>query len=402
MPERQLSRLLPPSSTPLARAVLDASTGIKQPVETLSSLYRPRAIASPLLPWLAWSVDVLAWPRRADETSRRGLVAGSWRLHQLQGTLAGYKQMAALSGAEVVRAITPPSKIFAGASLSREERNTFVARYPQLRIYPQRLSGQRVGALLAGLHAGARLFPVHSDAALRLAPQAFIYRDGSETPLQAIERTLNASTAEAVTVTEIRQPGTAGKLSFCGRPARWLLVSSAAQRIYRLSSATPYLDTRETLRHLTVTPGLAPLTLRYDWIAGLGTARGIHAGQYTARHLMPSTARERIYKRFWLFDPGLNVSRRVASQHCSGRLGMPPHHAEMLLRLTGRAHPRSARRFVHGYLCRSDQGMLSETLAALRQVMRVSDRIAIDTAVIKPALSGEHITAGAIAAGAWQ
>lgn len=403
MPERALSRILPPTSTPLDRAILDATAGIEQSVGPLTRLYQPRAIDAALLPWLAWSVDVLAWPRNADETPRRNLIAGSWKLHRMQGTLAGYKTMAALCGAEVIKAIAPPAKIYVSASLTRVERNAFIERYPQLRIYPQRLAGQRVGAMLLGLYASAGIHPFTTDATQRLAPQAYLFRDGSESPLQAVERTINSETAHAVSITEVCQPGSAGHVGFCGRSVPFLARSNAAERLYRLSIETPYLDQAESLRRVTISPGLSPLTVRYDWIAGEGQEHGVHASRHVARYLMPSTARERIYKRFWLFDPHINVSRRVASMHCNaGRLGMPAHHAEMLVRISGRTPARSARRFVAGYLCRADQSVLRDTLGALRQVMRISDRISIDTAVISPTVAGEQHLSGTPVAGQWQ
>ena len=396
-----LARLLPPKSTSLERSILGAAESVEQPTGPLPRLYRPDAVDTALLPWLAWSVDVLAWPRNADETARRNLVAGSWQLHRQQGTLAGYKTIAGYVGAEVVKAVTPPAKVFASASLSAVERNAFVARYPQLRIYPQRLTGHRVGALLANLHPGAAVYPVQTDAALRLAPQAYLYRDGSETALQAIERQLVTSEATAQQVTEIRHPGQAGQVGFCGRPVPWLATSDARQRMYRLSSDMPYLHQSERLRMEILQPGLDTLTVRYDWIAGPGQEHGVHAGRFVALHLMPSTARERIYKRYWLFDPAIDVSRQSACLHVGvGRLGMPPHHAEMQVRIVGKSPALAVRRHITGHLCRSDQSRLIDTLAAMRQIMRASDRIDIDTAVIRPVIAGDTL-AGAIPAGQW-
>ena len=262
--------LLPPNRSPLETALVQTLHTLEHPERTVAALYRPSAaggIAAALLPWLAWGNDVLAWPRTADETQRRALTANSWHLHRQMGTLAGLRSMAGVFGATITAAVVPPAKTYAGASLTTAERNAFVARYPQLRIYPQRLSGQRIGAMLLGCFPGGAAYPVQTDAALRLAPQAFLYRDGAETPLQAIERETTSSERTAEVHTEVRRPGEAGMLGFCSRPVRWLARSDAHARIYRLALETPYQDGVETLRRVAVLPGLSPLTVRYDWIA---------------------------------------------------------------------------------------------------------------------------------------
>lgn len=397
-----LSALLPQNRTQLEGSLADA-VGSRHPDErVLSRLYRPREITYSLLPWLAWSVDVLAWPRWATETGKRNITAESWRLHRLQGTLAGFKTIAQLVGSSVVSAITPPAKVFATNSLTKDERNAFVSRYPQLRIYPQRTTGQKVGAMLHCLHVGDREYPLQTDAALRLAPQAYLYRDGEETALQLVERHIHTERAVAHTMTDITMPGQAGKIGFCGRPVSWLAASDAVQRMYRLAVNEPYMDQSESLRQQTLSPGMGTITVRYDWIAGQGAEQGIHAGRFVARYLMPSTARERIYKRYWLFDPRINVSRQTACLHVgAGRLGMPAHHAEMQVRITGKMSAMTTRGHVTGYLCQGDRSRLLDALEAMRRVMRASDRIDIDTAIARPMLAGNAL-AGAAFAGQWQ
>jgi phage tail P2-like protein len=398
--------LLPPNRSPLETALVQTLHTLEHPERTVAALYRPSAaggIAAALLPWLAWGNDVLAWPRTADETQRRALTANSWHLHRQMGTLAGLRSMAGVFGATITAAVVPPAKTYAGASLTTAERNAFVARYPQLRIYPQRLSGQRIGAMLLGCFPGGAAYPVQTDAALRLAPQAFLYRDGAETPLQAIERETTSSERTAEVHTEVRRPGEAGMLGFCSRPVRWLARSDAHARIYRLALETPYQDGVETLRRVAVLPGLSPLTVRYDWIAGRGQASGIFAGQHVNGHLRRSTARERIYKRMWLFDPALDVGRRAAMSFCdASRLTMPAHHAQLSVAMPGRANPQAARQFVRGFLLTSDRSNYHATLSALRDVARASDRIAIDTAVTQPLAASETLRAGGATAGEWR
>lgn len=398
-----IRHLLPPNRTALESAVAQTLFAREHPVRDIATLYRADTLATPLLPWLAWSQDVLAWPADADETLRRNLTAGAWAMHRRMGTLAGLREMAGYQGATIRRAIVPPAKTYAGVSLTADERNAFVQRYPQLRIYPQRATGQRVGAMLARCFAGVGVHPVQTDAAMRLAPQSYLYRDGVETPLQSTERTTTSTGQTARTFLEVRQPGAAPRASFAGRAGRWLLPSQAGQRMYRLSVDTPYIDSREQLRRVAVSPGLQLLDVRYDWTTGTGRATGVHAGAHVAGHLRPSTARERIYKRLWLFDQGIEVLRRGALSFAGAtRLSMPAHHAELAIAIPGRKHPRAAGRFLSGYVIASDHKRYHDTLAGLRRVARASDRIGIDTATTRPLLARGAVLAGAAVAGEWR
>lgn len=398
-----LRRILPPNRSALESAVVQALFVGDHPERAISTLYRPDAIAAPLLPWLAWSQDVLAWPADADETLRRTITARSWALHRRMGTLAGLREMAGYFGATIPKAIVPPAKTFAGVSLTAAERDAFLERYPQLRIYPQRRTGQRVGALLAGLYAGVHVHPVQSDAAMRLAPQAFLYRDGSESPLQSTERQTIAEDRTAQTYIEVRQPGQSVRGSFAGLAPRWLVPSQAGQRMYRLALDTPYLDSREELHRTAVAPGLGLLDVHYDWSTTAGQESGVHAGRHVAGHLRPSTARDRIFKRLWLFDPAVAVLRRGARSFAgASRLSMPAHHAELSVAIPAKVHTRAAGRHLAGYLIASDHKRFHDTLGGMRRVARASDRLAINTATTRPLVARGGVLAGTAVAGEWR
>ena len=395
--------LLPPNRSALESALVQILFKQEHPVLDITTLYRADTLAAPLLPWLAWSQDALAWPADADDTMRRNLTAGAWAMHRRMGTLAGLREMARYQGATIQRAIVPPSKTYAGVSLTAAERNAFVQRYPQLRIYPQRVTGKRVGAMLSRCFPGAGVHPVQTDAAMRLAPQTYLYRDGVETPLQSTERSTITTERAGRSYLEVRRPGVAPNASFAGSPGRWLLPSNAGQRMYCLTVETPYVDSREQLRRVTVSPGLQLLDVHYDWTAGTGRAAGVHAGGHITGHLRPSTARERIYKRLWLFDPAVEVMRRGAISFAGAtRLSMPAHHAELAICIPGRKHPRAAGRYLTGYVIASDHKRYHDTLAGLRRVARASDRIAIDTATTRPLLARGAVLAGAAVAGEWR
>lgn len=395
--------LLPANATPLERALeqtLAQATLASDPAEAIVPAYRPQAIPERLLPWLAWAFDVPLWP--AEPAERRGIVSGSWRLHRLRGTLGGLKSIAHYAGAEVIQAITPPAKSYVGPALTRAQRNAFVARYPQLRIYRHRTQGQRIG-----LHCGdplGRWLPVQTDALVRIAPRAYLYKDGTETELTVLERKTETrtATAQSSTVTEVSIPGAAGRLSFVARFPGYLTVTEAARRFYRLRLRQTYQDSRETLRKHIALPGLAPIDIHPDAIAQTGQATGVHAGQFVARSMLASTAGDRLYQRLYLFDPDVEVIRRSATLNLNaGRLGMPAHHAELALRVPGQRHKLATGSFVRGHLLACEHARLKHSLQALRQMARASDRISINTAIERPALAGQSVLAGAVVAGQW-
>lgn len=344
----------------------------------------------------------VAWRRAKTDAERRGLVKAGIQRHRIKGTLAGFRLAATDAGAELVRAVTPPAKLFASPALTLAERNAFIGRYPQLRLYRYRVIGQRQGAMLHRAHLGGGAFPLISDAWLRILPRAYLWRDGAEVELTAVERTTTSATRQAETVTEVRAPGQATGLAFCALYPRHLAKSNAASRIYRVKLAETYQEERDAVRRTAVQPGLSTIDVHYDQIALPGQAVGLFAGQLLTGQLRTSTARDRLYQRLYLFDPEVAVGRRTAGLHLNqGRLSMPAFHAELSVRISGRIQPTAAWRFTHGHLVAQPQDNLGDCLEAMRDVARGADRIAIDTAINRPATAGEHNQAGALAAGAW-
>ncbi len=391
--------LLPSNSSPLELAVEQACL-LSDNADAVRPLYRPAAVPAPVLPWLAWAFDVPLWPD--DPAARRHITADAWRLHRLRGTLAGMREILRYTGADITKAVTPPAKVFASPTLTTAERNDFVARYPQLRIYRHRTSGQRVGLHVGDCH-GARP-AVQSDALNRILPRAYLWRAGVSAELAITERVVASreATAQSVTVTEVAIPGTAGRLSFVGGHPRHLTATEAARRFYRVTLGQTYIDTAETLRRVTAEPGMTPIDVRPDAIAETGQATGVHAGQFVARHLAPSTARDRLYQRLYLFDADVEVIRRAATLYLNaGRLGMPPHNAELSLRIRGQTLRQAAGRYVRGYLVAQPKKVLADSLYAMRNMARASDRIAVNTRTRRPAAAGESVVAGQLIAGAW-
>lgn len=388
MPDRVPS-ILPSNATRLERAI-EQATRLPDEAAAIEQLYRPRTVPAPLLPWLAWSRDVPLWP--AGDVARRNLVADSLRLHRLQGTAAGLKELARLAGAEVLRLVTPPSKFHAGPSLTVAQRNAFLATLPELRIYRHRHLGQCHVLQTARYCAGATLA---STAAARMAASAEVRRNGIAS---------GVTMREAGDVAEIRIAATAlPRALYCGRAVGHLAASTAADRLYRFRLAGFY-DEAVGLRREAALPSIEAVDVRYDTIAETGQRHGVHpcSAYLSGGTLRRSTAADRLYQRFRLDDPTAGVQRRLVHAHLNaGRLGIAPHRAEAIVRIDGRASPLAAGRHVRGHLISTDKRALTGALDAMRWAQRASDRIAIDTAVVRPADAGMRYRAGDIVAGQW-
>lgn len=392
--------------TLIPSSIRDESTlAIDRQAERLQELplasllvYLVDVAADDVLTHLAWQFRILhtvAWRNAEDIASRRGLIKSAWRRHRLKGTLAGFKLAAADAGCEVVHAISPPAKIYLAAALTTMERNDFISRYPQLRIYRRRTAGSRVGIMM-GEPLGLR-FPVVSDAELRINPRAWLVKDGVATELTVLEKrtTTAVRQAETATITEVAMPGQRDRLSFCHGWPRHLTVTKAAQRFYRFTVDTPYLESVTSMRRVAVDPGLTPLDIRPDHVAEQGEATGLFCDKFVSGYFRATTAADRIYERFHLFDPTIDVECRKVIQHLnSGRWGMPRHHAELTVSVPGRIIASAAGRFVTGHLVTQPKTRLNELLEAMRDMSRASDRISIGFVASKELTASDTLTAG--------
>ncbi len=395
------ARLLPPNATPFERAMEDATAARLEAVPTpISTLYTPAACPAPAVPWLAWALDVPVWNTGWSETVKRGICAASWRLHRRQGTLGGLKALAGWAGAQVVSAVVPPSKRFAGASLTTADRNEFLLNHPQLRIYRHRTRGERAPRALFGRgdYAGA-FWPAVSDAALRCAPRAMVWRAGVETALTFMERTTHVTAKTATTIATVAQRVTRGLRSFCGSVVRWPLAGTAGARLYTLRVDTPYVDASAVLRRQELSPGLQPITVHPDQVAEPGRGEGVFTRGFCQGFWRESTARLRLYDRVFLFDPHVATVRRGAGAFLSGHLGMAPHTAILQVAIRGHRPAKAFGSFLAGCVRASDRAALDRVRTALAWGKRCSDRLFMDTTTRRPLRAGARWTAGVQMAG---
>jgi Phage tail protein (Tail_P2_I) len=104
--------------------------------EAIIDIWNPWAIAYEHLPFLAWATGVNLWEHWWSEEQQRSWVARQWYLKSIRGTRAGLDEFVSAVGGSVKRCVVPPARAYATARMTEAERIAYVARFPQLRIYP--------------------------------------------------------------------------------------------------------------------------------------------------------------------------------------------------------------------------------------------------------------------------
>lgn len=81
-----MSRLLPPNSTPLERALANVSARISNLPVQIASIWNAATCPEPLLPWLAAAISVDVWEDAWPEETKRLAIASSLDIHRKKGT----------------------------------------------------------------------------------------------------------------------------------------------------------------------------------------------------------------------------------------------------------------------------------------------------------------------------
>lgn len=371
----------------------------------------PFAHAS-VLPHLAWQFDIsgkAGYDFAKTEKEQRSILQRAYRLHALRGTLGGFRAIAKLAGGELVHAVRPPATQYLAPAFTNADRIGFMAPYPELRVYRyQTRSKQTPGTLmLRKAFLTSRKCGFLTDAIARFQPRSFVRRDGVETELLTYEREVIGENKVARQILEIREKGKAGHVGFCGGHPAFLLTSTARARIYTVTQGKAYVDNLDVLTPKIMVPGLEPILQDYEAVAERATRE---RGVFGQKDFMgfccvkESTARRRIYRRMHLFDPEIPLRRRGKSMHLNaGRLRMPHHHGEIVVRLFGKLAQKDAWKFVHGFLRPTGAPKAhSDLVAALQTQRRASDKALLNTKTFSVVKSRQVVyPSPTLACGAW-
>jgi hypothetical protein len=408
--------LLPPNHAPFEEAFDLTGASIDELPVDVRKLARPWDIPSSHLPWLAWGLSVDLWEPDWSEEKHRALAARALPMHARKGTQASIAEHIRIMGADPRRFIVPPAKTFLMEALTGEEREAFLARFPQLRIYPFVARGTyRFAHFTSTAFGRAKAFLDAScvkdvGAWSRYVRTARLWDRGAETAL-----TIRSATPEGVgqfhaaSFDEVvlgAKP--TGALHLDAPPtAKAFLVDDfgVAQRLIRIprDASYSYRLGRET--YTTSYPDADLVDVRPQSVAErhegqqgalYSTSRQFIAG----KHLPPSIAWRHIYERWHIHDPDRVPDVRLRSTHIGfTRLGMPPYHAEIRTRISGAQAPRTAGLFVNGYLMRGNRRPISAIREAVRVSKSLRDRILLDTKTYRLPRAGDRLKAGTVTLG---
>lgn len=425
-----IQSVLMPGSTPFERAIDAAVFRLDETAEALRTIHDPERAPEAFVPFVAWGVSTDLWDRNWPIEKKRAVAKAWYRLHRKKGTLTGIKEAVRFFEAEVVAARRPPDSTIPDPTLTKEEREKYLARFRQIRFYRFRSGGAATfgaylssGYRLSALFPGGRAFPAVTDAVARIGRRAFVFDPltGVEEPVKRVERTSTSTERAAVTFEEVVLPGRMALAAFAGRkPIRkvFTMDTGARGRRFSISIDSSYTETTSDLHVSGILPSDQPIDVRprraalpghrvvgqlFPSLGGVATEFVNRANDGKHRTFLPaSSARLRMFDQVFLFDPERLPDKRNARTFVSAtRLGMPAYHARLTIQKRARISPFALQRFVHGFPVATDKAAVRRAIEAVRLSKSLRDKILVTTKTMRPAAVGDGYRVGTINVGTW-
>jgi hypothetical protein len=408
--------LLPPNHSAFEEALDLTGAQIGEiPVE-IPKLVRPREIPSTHLPWLAWGLSVDLWEHEWSEEKHRNLAAKALPMHARKGTQASIAEHIRIMGADPRRFIVPPAKTYLMEATTASERDAFLARFPQLRVYPFVARGTYRFAHFTSASLGRTKTFLNActvkdvGAWSRFLRTAKLWDRGEETTLTIRAVAPEAvGTFQAAAFDEVVLGAKPTKALHLNAPPslRSFLVDDfgVARRLIRIPRDASYSWRLGRETYTTAWPNADLVDVRPQSVAERheGQANALYATrqQFIAgKHLPPTISWRFIYERWHIHDPDRVPDVRIRSTHVGfTRLGLPPFHAEIRTRISGRQAPRTAGLFVNGYLITGDRRPIGRVREAVRVSKSLRDRILLDTKTWRLPRAGDRLKAGTVTLG---
>lgn len=408
--------LLPPNRTAFEDEFDQTGARIDDLPIPIPELVRPYEIPASQLAWLGWGLSVDLWEKEWSEEKHRTLAARSLPMHARKGTQASIAEHIRIMGADPRRFVVPPLKTFMMNALTDEERAEFLARFPQLRIYPfvergtyryAHFTSHAFGRIKAYLNASCIK---DVGAWSRYVRTARLWDRGVE-----INLTIRAVSSEGL------GPFSAAaydEVVLGGKPTRALHLSTpprqkafliddfgVAQRLIRIprDGSYTYRLGRET--YTTVWPDSDLIDVRPQNVAERhpGQNNALYAARHQfieGKHLPPTISPRHIFERWHIHDPDRVPDVRARSTHLGAtRLGMPPYNAEVRTRIIGKKAPKSAERFVNGHLLAGNRKPISDVCEAIRVSKSLRDKVMLDTKTYRIPRAGDRLKLGTVKIG---
>lgn len=362
------------------------------------------------LPHLAFEFSVDLWDEAWPLAKKRSVVARAMRLARIKGTEAGLAEAVSIMGGEVLAVRTPQQKLFLHTSRTPEQKAAWLAKMPQLRVYPKRPRHPFVG-FYAGGHL-AKAFAATSEAFFQATPRVTLWRQGVETDLLVLDRRREDPTiTEAEEFLRVRQraPSTG---FHCGQALPGFLAASTAKdRVFNIRTRrTLQIPGTDRLALDLARPSLEPIDIRPETVRERRPFHGLFCGGFIgatiSRHTMTSQARLGVFKRIYLLDPEVPGSSQPGKTYLgyNFRFPLPAYTAELKVAIRHQRPPAAFMPFSYGYLVPTDPSAKRKVVEAVLTHQSRRDRILLNTHtrdVVRAGegvVGGEHIVAGQLVA----
>ena len=383
--------ILPRFETPMNKALAALSTRLEGLNAPTREVWDPWRCPEPFLKVLAHALSVDIWNDAWTETRKRRVLANAIRVHRAKGTLEGIRAYLEFVDAKLLDVVTVPQRVFSGPSLTREEREAWLEKLPQVRTWRVRDRGKAGFGMFSGNRFGKRFFEgkfcIPSTAMKRLDRRARWVVGGQETDTRV-------SQAGSYFRLHIKGRAGAGVFSAGVQDGHCFTPSTARKRLVTISP-TPRLAWRSA-----VTPRLEAVTSEPERVVVRGREdRGVFCNGFTgAGFYRPTSA---IYRIFWRFavNDGSRVARRRPVQFMGeGRYGFPAHTAYLETSMPGKRKPWAAGDGITAIRKRfwlpHDGERTRNARRALTASKRASDKLLIRYADRPQIIAGQMFRAG--------
>lgn len=395
--------ILPGHATALEKNLEQVTAFPALPVEALGHLTDPWTIDARYLPWLAYRFAIEIWDEEWSEEKKRAVVARAVRLHRIKGTLAGVKEYVDAAGGEVVRVRLPPGKSFLGESLTRDQRESYLARLQQLRLNLHRerartgyraFYGDTWGKFFRDSDGHKTCFPAIMNAHRRIGPRAVLWDRG----IQVRELSRNRTQILDAEVERIFMRGVQpGGVFAGGFPGTFFVKSDAKRRIVDINVAR-LSESERKLHYYSVTPGGRPTAAVPQRVYERGTAPdGVFCGTIAAGNFfVPSGALHRVYDAIYIADPArIEGARGSISFMGDDRLGMSSYTAEIAVGAPSHRPKDAVGGHVAGYWYTAPKTALERNLRAVTSAKAARDKVMVNTKTYRPLRAGTPLFVGA-------
>lgn len=395
-----------------AAADTDAERLIAIHAEAVADVWNPYAISYRNLPFLASAMGVNLWPDWWSEDFKRWWVANQWTFKSLSGTHNGIAMGVSAMGGKLRRMITPPALTYPMHSITSEQRAAYVARFPQLRLYPfyarvqlpylcfvSKAQRNPNGGFLGPIR---KSFTTQANAGGRYTRTATLWDKGVETQL-TFRKIVNEDMGPfgVRTYDEVVLPARKGTKYFIHEPGKWPRRHHEWKHCIQLGAFDPVAarmvriprdGSLELIQAKAIYETVLPhgdLVKVYPEHVGEPhrNSRFATYGYRTGQHLYKkflatSVAWQWLYEKWFLFDADRVPDPRRSSTFVGNtRLGMPKYVAEAHIECYGKVSPFVVSQYVRGHFPPHQTETINRMRSGVRAAMAVRDTVLIQTRI---------------------